>query len=207
MSNRQRFAQTLPNYREQKLITTKMKFEIKNRWNGEIIFSVEADNWRFAVEAAIKAKADLSFANLRSANLRSADLSFANLRSADLSSADLSFANLRSADLSSANLIDVRNDFWSILLFAQPEIAGLREAIVKGKIDGTLYEGDCACLIGTIAKVKKCNYKEFTGNLEANSDRAAERFFMGIKAGDTPENNPVSKIALEWLDVFVAQKN
>ena len=31
-----------------------MKFEIKNRWSGKLIFSVEAENWRFAVEAAIK---------------------------------------------------------------------------------------------------------------------------------------------------------
>ncbi|MFA5378081.1 MAG: pentapeptide repeat-containing protein [Dehalococcoidia bacterium] len=48
--------------------------------------------------------ADLSYANLRYANLRSADLSYANLRSADLRSADLSYANLRSADLRSADL-------------------------------------------------------------------------------------------------------
>jgi uncharacterized protein YjbI with pentapeptide repeats len=53
--------------------------------------------------------ADLRFANLSSANLSFADLRFANLssanlRSADLSSADLSSANLRSADLSSAEI-------------------------------------------------------------------------------------------------------
>jgi hypothetical protein len=53
--------------------------------------------------------ADLSCADLRSANLRSADLSYAdlrsaNLRSADLSSADLSYADLRSANLRSADL-------------------------------------------------------------------------------------------------------
>ena len=49
-------------------------------------------------------RADLSSANLRSADLSSADLRSANLRSADLRSADLSSANLRSADLRSANL-------------------------------------------------------------------------------------------------------
>ena len=53
--------------------------------------------------------ADLYSANLSSANLRGADLYSANLRGADLSSADLysanlSSANLRGADLSSANL-------------------------------------------------------------------------------------------------------
>ena len=54
-----------------------MKFEIRNRWSNELIFSVEADNWRLAVSAAIGAKA-----NLRGANLRGADLRDANLRGA-----------------------------------------------------------------------------------------------------------------------------
>ena len=49
-------------------------------------------------------RADLSYANLRSADLSYANLSYANLRSADLSYANLSSANLRSADLRSADL-------------------------------------------------------------------------------------------------------
>ncbi|EIG9604823.1 pentapeptide repeat-containing protein [Listeria monocytogenes] len=49
-------------------------------------------------------KADLSYANLRGANLSNADLSYANLRGANLSNADLSYANLRGADLSYAYL-------------------------------------------------------------------------------------------------------
>ena len=48
--------------------------------------------------------ADLRYANLRYADLRYADLRYADLRSANLSSADLSSANLSSADLSSADL-------------------------------------------------------------------------------------------------------
>ena len=44
-------------------------------------------------------RADLSYANLRSTDLRSTDLSSANLRSADLRSADLGSANLSYADL------------------------------------------------------------------------------------------------------------
>ena len=59
--------------------------------------------------------ANLSGANLRSADLRSANLSGANLSGADLRSANLSGANLRSADLrsanlSGANLLNVRYD-------------------------------------------------------------------------------------------------
>jgi len=53
--------------------------------------------------------ADLRFADLSSANLCFADLSSANLRSADLRFADLSSANLRFADLSSADLSSAKN--------------------------------------------------------------------------------------------------
>jgi len=81
-----------------------MKFEIENRWDGSLIFECEAANWKIAISLALKAKADLRYANLRSADLRYANLSSANLSYADLSYANLRSANLRSADLSSANL-------------------------------------------------------------------------------------------------------
>ncbi len=145
-----------------------MKFEIKNRWSGELIFSIETDSWKLAVEAAIKAKADLSEANL--------------------SEADLSV---------------IRNDFWSVLLFATHEVAALRAALIDGKVDGSAYKGECACLVGTIANAKKCDVKELPNLIKPNADRPAERFFMGIKKGDTPETNPVSKLALEWIDIWL----
>ncbi|HCJ0466523.1 TPA: pentapeptide repeat-containing protein [Acinetobacter baumannii] len=82
------------------------KFEIKNRWTEEVLFTCDVPEGmksgmiaRHAVEAAIAADADLSGANLRDANLRGADL-----RGADLSDADLRGADLRGADLSGANL-------------------------------------------------------------------------------------------------------
>jgi hypothetical protein len=83
-----------------------MKFEIKNRFNLEVVFAceVEADDsysarLGFAVKQAVAARADLY-----GANLYGADLSGANLSGADLSGADLSGANLSSADLRGANL-------------------------------------------------------------------------------------------------------
>ena len=91
-----------------------MKIEIKNRFNGSIVFSIEAKSLRLGLEIAVGQEvnlhsADLRSANLHSANLRSANLSYANLsyadlHSADLHSANLSYADLHSADLSSANL-------------------------------------------------------------------------------------------------------
>ena len=75
----------------------KIKFEIKNRWSGDIIFEYESENntMKKTVEKAIEERADLSGANLRSANLSGANLRSADLRSADLSGADLSGADLK----------------------------------------------------------------------------------------------------------------
>ena len=79
-------------------------FEIKNRFNGSVIFKLGCKSFKLCIEAAIKDDANLSSADLRFADLRYADLSYANLSSADLRFADLSSADLSSADLSSANL-------------------------------------------------------------------------------------------------------
>ena len=75
-----------------------MKYEIKNRFSGKVIFEFECASLRLCVEAAVEQKVSLSEADLREAYLREADLREADLRGADLSGADLS-----EADLSGAN--------------------------------------------------------------------------------------------------------
>jgi len=69
--------------------------EIKNRWSGNVIRTVDSDSLY---------DANLRGANLRGANLCSADLYGADLCGANLCSADLCSANLRGADLCSADL-------------------------------------------------------------------------------------------------------
>jgi hypothetical protein len=90
-----------------------IKFDILNRFSGNVIFTAEIDcnenelpniKLGLAVKAAIKAKANLSGANLSGADLSGADLSRADLSRANLSGADLSGADLYRADLSRANL-------------------------------------------------------------------------------------------------------
>ena len=46
-----------------------MKFEIKNRWNSNVLFSLETESLKLCIEAAIKSEADLRGADLRGANL------------------------------------------------------------------------------------------------------------------------------------------
>ena len=150
--------------------------------------------------------ADLSNANLRDANLSGADLSGANLRDAYLSGANLSGANLRDAylrgaDLSGADFDYIKADFYLILLDSQNEIEGLKQALISGKINGSTYEGECACLVGTLANIKHCDYRKLE-LIKPNASRPAERWFLGIQKGDTPENSTIAKITLEWIEYF-----
>ncbi|HTD91155.1 MAG TPA: pentapeptide repeat-containing protein, partial [Burkholderiales bacterium] len=61
-----------------------MKFEIKHRFTGAILFALECGSLKICVEAAVKARAYLTGANLTGANLAGADLTRANLAGADL---------------------------------------------------------------------------------------------------------------------------
>src|SRR5690606_29949173 len=103
------------------------------------------------------------WADLSEANLSKANLSKANLSKANLSKANLSKANLSEANLSKANLSIIKSDLWSILLPAKREISGLKQALIDGKVDGSTYSGQCACLVGTIANIRNCGYGELKG--------------------------------------------
>src|ERR1043165_4007430 len=248
-----------------------MLFEMKSRWNSAVLFSVETESLKLAVELAVEQGADLRDADLRDANLgdanlRGADLGDANLRGADLGGAylggaDLGGANLGDSNLGDANLGDanlrgadlggadlgganlggadlggadlrgadlgdsdlggadlggaylggadlrgadlgdsrlrgadlrpIRDDFFAVLSSAPAEVKGLIAAIKEGRIDGSTYEGKCACLVGTIANMRGLPYTEL-GLLKPKSSRPAERFFLSIKQGDTPETNQAS---------------
>ena len=81
-----------------------MKFEIKHRFTGAVLFSLETDSLKLCVEAAVKSGANLRGADLRDAYLSGAYLSGAYLRDANLSGAYLSGAYLSGAYLSGADL-------------------------------------------------------------------------------------------------------
>ena len=156
-----------------------MNFQIKHRFNDSIIHEGEAESLRLLILSAVGARKALSYSNLKGANLKGANLEGANLEA-------------------------IRDDFFAVLSSVPSEVAGLRAAIVAGQIDGSTYVGACACLVGTLAKVRKCGYDEIPG-LSPQGNRPIERFFLGIAVGQTPENHVVSKIVLEWLDGWVAR--
>ena len=110
--------------------------------------------------------ADLSSANLSSANLRFANLSSANLRFANLSSADLRFANLRFANLQLVGQ-DIRGYlFWSfanedgvVVLSAGCRefvgIAAARQHWTSRHIDDVVLHADCLSLVDRCEQMAK----------------------------------------------------
>ena len=77
-----------------------MIFEITNRWNGAIIFSLETESLRLCVEAAVKQNINLRDSNLRGSNLRGSDLRGSNLRGSNLRD-----SNLRDSKGANKNLV------------------------------------------------------------------------------------------------------
>ena len=91
---------------------------IKNRWNGEVIFSTAisvtpdmtpAIKLGMAVKIALHECANLADANLVGANLADANLARANLARANLARANLARANLADAYLADAYLARAKN--------------------------------------------------------------------------------------------------
>ena len=171
-----------------------MKFEIKYRWSNEVKIVLEGETRDKAIIQALKDGKDLSGSNLRGSNLRGSDLSDSNLSGSDLSDSNLSDSNLRV----------IKHDIWGVLLMARNEVPKLREMVILGKINGSVYQGECSCLCGTIANIKNACISDGSELPFADSNSPAEKFFMGIKEGDTPETNPVSACVLAFIDEFIA---
>ena len=208
-----------------------MYIQIKLRWSDKILFEGEYNSMKDCVvganllgadlRGADLLGADLSDANLSGADLRGAyllganllgaDLSDANLLGADLRGADLSGADLRDADLSGAYLRVFKSDLIAEILKLPNELENLRETLVAGKVDGSTYTGECACLAGTIANHRKIDNIGSGSKIKENgiafivdSGSPREQWFINIRKGDTPETNQCAKMALEWIDEAIS---
>jgi hypothetical protein len=154
------------------------------------------------------AGASLTDANFTDASFTSANLTRADLAVANLTRADFTGANLTGANLAGASLTDARQDFRLVLDAAPNEVSGLLLALREGRIDGTQYEGECACLKGTIANIRHCDYRDLgdADALRPDSKRPSERLFMGISPGHLPSINHVAKIVEGWILEWQAER-
>ena len=127
---------------------------------------------------------------------------------------DLHGANLTGVDLSDANLRDIRADLWDVLDRAPHEVPGLLAALHEGRVDGSTYDGECACLVGTIANEAGCGGggAQLAANLAAcgidlrpDASRPSERWFMGIRPTHTPSNNVFAAHAVDWIVAWAVE--
>jgi hypothetical protein len=96
---------------------------------------------------------------------------------------------------------DAKADFIEVISRARLEIPAMVKALREGRVNGSTYEGECACLVGTLENAGA------TG-LPHDSERPIERWFMMISEGDKPgDSSPggyaIGK-ALEWALEYCA---
>jgi hypothetical protein len=89
-------------------------------------------------------------------------------------------------------------DILFILNCLKSEVPALKEKLLAGEVDGTQYEGECACLVGSLAKTKGSVDKVCAAIpfYEKGTHNMGETFFLNIHEGDKPETNWFSKHAL-----------
>ena len=182
---------------------TKIKIEIKHWVTGAVLFEFEKEDNTLRDTVV---EANLREANLLGADLREADLYGADLRGADLYGADLYGADPDKLPVSYTNLAS--RDMLFIFQSLKSELPFLREKLIKGEVDGTQYEGDCACLVGTLGKAdggvdRVC---ETIPYYDKGVHNPAEAWFLNIHEGDTPKTNKFAKHALKLIDIVLKAK-
>lgn len=114
-------------------------------------------------------------------------------------------------DLTSSYTDLCRGDFFNIIDLSdvKKDVPFLRKAILEGRIDGESYDGECVCLIGTLAKARKEHYENLCKDVDyyPGLHYPAEAWFFNIKRGDTPETSFFSKKVLEWCDELIERSN
>ena len=150
--------------------------------------------------------ASLSGARLDGANLDRARLDGASLDGARLVGANLDGANLSGANLDRASLDPIKADLRLILDAAAAEVPQLLAALRAGRIDGAAYRGECACLFGTIANTRGCDIRALGARMTPDTQRPAERWFLAIRPGGTPQTNPVAAITERWIVEWQADR-
>lgn len=97
-----------------------------------------------------------------------------------------------------------KRDLFTVLDAAPNEVAGLRQKLVDGEVDGTCYVGECACLLGTIANVRGCKFTDI--GIIPNGDRPIEQYFLYIEPGDTPDNCSRVHNVVKWIDQWLMSR-
>ncbi len=91
---------------------------------------------------------------------------------------------------------------WAVLSSAPHEAQAVLDALRAGRVDGSTYRGECACLVGTIANARHCDVDAF-GKLTPDSTRLAETWFLQIRPGNTPKDHQPTALAAQWVAEWI----
>ena len=133
------------------------------------------------------------------------------LESAVLSGADLRNAIKKIEELPQQFVNICSRDMLFIFQHLKEELPFLREQLINGNVDGTQYEGKCACLIGTAANAKKNGNRIETickqiPYYDKGTHNMGETWFLSIHVGDTPKSSIFAKHAVDLIDEILKAK-
>ena len=180
-------------------------------WSGAYVEYLQAgtdlSSGSFCTATFVKDLESISFnyADLTGAEFSQIALTDCDFTGADVRGAEFASTIFLNTDLRLANLKPIKDDVFAILDTAHNEVRGLRQKLVDGQVEGWIYEGPCACLLGTIANLRRTNYTKL--GWTPDGSRPAESWFWNIREGDKPDNNHIAEITLEWLDEYIALHN
>jgi len=95
-------------------------------------------------------------------------------------------------------------------LFTIAAVHQLREAFLRGRIDGQTYLGSCACVKGTLAQLGGYDMAHLPPGspcalpLDGLAGSPLERFIIAVAPAHTPATNAAAARVVAWLDAYLA---
>lgn len=187
------------------------------RDSSKIIYEGEAESLKDLVCIAVESGKSLNYSNLSNCDLSGitirggsfVDSTFDRSRFVDSRFVGCTFvgSTFDGSRFDERTLAPFKADLFMKLLYAQHEAAGLRKALIEGRVNGQAYEGECGCFVGTIENLRREAGCEVVQVIKRDSSSPIEIWFMLINKGDTPATNQISKMVVEWVEEFMTLLN
>jgi hypothetical protein len=111
-------------------------------------------------------------------------------------------AILFEVEIGSLRVDQARADIEAVLAIAPDEVPSLLATVRQGRIDGSVYTGSCACLVGTVANIRGCRYDEMP-DLRPDADRPAEVWFRALRPGHTEAVSIHAALTCQWIEAWM----
>ena len=172
-----------------------------------------SDLRRASYSASDVLSAGYSASALRRAGYSASALLSASYSASDLLSAGYSASALRRAGYSASDVLSLETSCKEDVQakakkMDRDEAAFVAQQLRLGLLDGSTYGAvdSCGCFLGTAARAAGktvSEYCQFHG-IKKDGSSPAEKWFMDVSIGDTPENNYAAQKGVEWIEEVLA---